>query len=115
MYGNLGYKPLKLCGVCYLLCQRLALGLSRVAAKQSTARPVDKCLTAHQICTIECACFAAGCTNPVGLQAALEAIDYAESVEFTQLRFPANACRCLKLQTYRHLLEIKCMVKAFIP
>ena len=30
----------------------------------------------------ECACDAAGCANPVGLQAALEAIEYAQSVEF---------------------------------
>ena len=50
--------------------------------KCSTAR--CKCLKAQQICLIECACDAAGCANPVGLQAALEAIEYAETVEFPQ-------------------------------
>ena len=48
--------------------------------KCSTAR--CKCYTVGQICMYECACDAIGCANPVGLQAALEAIEYAESVEF---------------------------------
>ena len=48
--------------------------------KCSTAR--CECFKAGQICMIECACDAAGCANPVGLQAALEAIEYAESVQF---------------------------------
>ena len=44
--------------------------------KCSTAR--CKCFKAGQVCMYECACDAAGCANPVGLQAALEAIESVE-------------------------------------
>ena len=50
--------------------------------KCSTAR--CKCLKAGQICMVECACDADGCANPVGLQAALEAIEYAELIDFLE-------------------------------
>ena len=52
--------------------------------KCSTAR--CECLKANQICMIEWACYAARCANPVGLPTALEAVEYAELVEFPQPR-----------------------------
>ena len=33
---------------------------------------------------VECACDADGCAHPVGLQAALEAIEYAELIDFLE-------------------------------
>ena len=52
-------------------------------------------LKANQICMIESAYDAVGCAYLIGLQIALEAVEYAESRLRVRLLLPAN--RSLKL------------------
>ena len=68
--------------VCSILSAVPMLTTCSCKTKCSTAR--CECLKANQICMVECACYATRCANPVGLHAALEAIEYAELVEFRQ-------------------------------
>ena len=53
---------------------------SKKKKKKNTAR--CKFLKTNKIWMIECAYDAVGCTYLVGLQVVLEAVEYAESVEF---------------------------------
>ena len=58
------------------------LELTTCGCKTKCSNARCKCYRVGQICMYKCTCDAVGCANPVGLQAALEALEYAESVDF---------------------------------